>query len=150
MNSSLVTVQGVTAHPGVSKKTGNPYTRYEIETSGGSFSTFDSALETLARNSQGMTCAVTYEETQYGKDLKSLTPDPTAPVAQPHVEPVRSVTPAGDTDWDLIGLRKTRCALWVAAIGAGHSAQYAREIVLEAEVDIFHRQPASATSDVPF
>ena len=81
MNSSNVTVQGVTAHPGTSKKTGKPYTRYEIETSGGSFSTFDSALETLARNSQGMTCAVTYEETQYGKDLQSLTPDPTAPVA---------------------------------------------------------------------
>jgi len=154
MNSSSVTIQGVSMNNGVSKKTGKPYTKFEIATSGGTFGTFDTALAELARNSLKMTCAVTYEENQYGKDLKSLMVDPTAAVTQPHIEPVRSVTPDGDTDWDMIGLRKTRCALWVAVLSAKFTTPMSvgdlRELVIAAEVDIFHREPATTTSDIPF
>jgi hypothetical protein len=150
LNSTSVTIQGVTSKDGVSTKSGKPYTKFTIDTSGGTFGTFDTALAQTARNAINMTCAVTYEETQYGKDLKSLTADASIPAAAPHVEPVRHQQADGSADWDMIGLRKTRCALWVAAIHAGLDAGTARQIVLEAEVDIFWRQPATESSAVPF
>ncbi len=85
---------------------------------------------------------------------------------------ISNTTPSGDTDWDLIGLRKTRCALWAAAIGEAlpglitvwsknqasvnevqlstFVGRMVRELVVKAEVDIFHRSPAEADADVPF
>ena len=149
MNSATVTIQSVDSKQGVSQKTGKPWTKYEIHTSGGTFGTFDAAAAEQARNAPGATVAVTYEENQYGRDLKTLMVDPSVPPAA-HVEPVRAQTQNGATDWDMIGLRKTRCALWVAAIGAGLNTAEAHAAVLAAEVDIFHRPPANATSDVPF
>ena len=152
MNESTVTIQGVEAKPGVSKKTGNAYTKFDIQTSGGTFGTFDTALADQARAAVNRTVSVTYEENQYGKDLKSVNVDSSVPAAAPYVEPVRSVTPSGDTDWDMIGLRKTRCALWAALFSgaADITVEQARAFVIAAEVDIFHRPPASASSDVPF
>ena len=79
----------------------------------------------------------------------------------------------GSADWDLIGLRKTRCALWAAyltdalpaAFGYWVSVQtqepgtlditnfitrVGRDLIISAEIDIFHRDPAAADEDVPF
>ena len=157
MNNATVTIQGIESKSGVSKA-GKAWTKFTVETSAGKFSTFDSALADQARNALNMTAVVTYEEshwqteegeTRTSKDLKSLTVDPTA-TPQPHVEAPPAVKPDGSADWDLIGLRKTRCAPWVAAIGAGLSAAGAQAMVLEAEVDIFWRKPAEADSLIPF
>lgn len=80
--------------------------------------------------------------------------------------------PDGTADWDIVGLRKTRCALWAQYIGEtipiaaawwSKNNQNASEadllmflgrvgahMVVKAETDIYHRPPAVSGEDIPF
>lgn len=48
-------------------------------------------------------------------------------------EPKQDALPGTDTDWELIGLQKTRCALAAALIGSGTMVPFTEDI--EAELD---------------
>jgi hypothetical protein len=157
MTTAPAVIESVEVKEGVSQKTQKPWKKYIVHTKGGvNYSTFDAQLGTLAYQLVGKPVTVAYEEGQYGRDLKGLAEDPSGVVPQ---EPaVRDQTPNGDPDWDLIGLRKTRCHLWGAwlqnplakEMGAQAAAAFGRELVLAAETDIYHRAPAHDTDDIPF
>ena len=141
-----IMVESVETKEGTSAA-GKPWKLYRVKTPTGAFSTFDGTMGSNAIHAQGRLAHITYKTTEKGNDLVTFQVDESSEAA---VEPVRDNTENGERDWDLIGLRKTRCALWVAAIGAGLDAGTARQIVLEAEVDIFWRQPATETEALPF
>ena len=144
---ATITLASVERKDGTSKA-GKAYTKFTIHGQDGTkYATFDAGLAELARTNTGKTARVQFDSGQFGNDLKGIvvtndTPVPQAPPAK---------TPTGEADWDLIGLRKTRCALWAAAIQANHSIAEARALVMAAESDIFHRAPATGVdSDIPF
>ena len=142
-----IVIESVEPKEGVSAQ-GKAWKLYRVKsTAGVSFSTFDGTLGSTAFGAVGKRARIKYKTTEKGNDLVSLVVDESS---EPAVEPVRDRAPDGRADWDMIGLRKTRCALWAAAIAAGLDSGSAREIVLAAEVDIFHRQPALDTADLPF
>ena len=142
-----IVIESVEPKEGVSAQ-GKAWKLYRVKsTAGVSFSTFDGTLGSTAFGAVGKRARIKYTTNEKGNNLVSLVVDESSEVP---VEPVRDLTPDGGTDWDMIGLRKTRCALWSAAIGAGLDAGQCRAIVLAAEVDIFHRQPADDTADLPF
>ena len=79
--------------------------------------------------------------------------------------PITTRTPEGNADWDLIGLRKTRCALWCAYLASPLAAHVAaqtidtneiynvgRVLVELAEFDTFTRDQPNAGEDpsIPF
>lgn len=152
--SADIVIESVEPKEGVSAKTGKPWKLFRVNsTAGAAFSTFDGTMGSAAFGAVGRRAHITYKTGERGNDLVTLTVDDSS---EPTVEPVRAQTPAGNPDWDMIGLHKTRCALWAAILpaviplGTGDTIAVARELVIAAEVDIFHRQPAEETSDIPF
>ena len=148
MSEATITIDGVETKSGTSNS-GKQWTLYKIkDTAGQRYSTFDHQLGRMAQENTGKTARVTYETTDKGNNLSGLivtndTPTVTAPPAK---------TADGGADWDLIGLRKTRCALWAAFLdGGGRDTNEGRRLVMAAEADIFNREPITAVDgDIPF
>jgi|SRR5581483_11486901 len=135
------------------EKNGKKWRRYKIVAEGGhEYKTFDGALFNIGRDAVGHQAKVIYEQGQFGYDLKHLeVVHGEEPVIGRYTPPPAAKTPDGETDWDLIGLRKTRCALWCAVLANNNlHVGDARQLVLQAEVDIFHRPPAGEHDDIPF
>lgn len=174
-NTATITITGVETKSGVSAS-GNAWTLYKVDGGGAKYSTFDAALGNLALASAGKTAEISFESTEKGNNLKTLTivaqaappsvtPPPLASPIIPVVVPAQSWPESdgfkasnGDApDWELIGLRKTRCALWAAILsnsslnvaGADALAAFARELVIAAEKDIFERTGTSAPVTSP-
>lgn len=145
---ATITIKGVETKEGVSQKTNKPWKLFKVKDEQGNFySTFDQGMGHQAESSLGKVARIGYEQTEKGRNLQSLhiTNDTPAP------QPVSTTSPDGQVDWDRIGLQKTRCALWVAAIGAGLPVPQARSVVADAEYDIFHREPANTPeAGIPF
>ena len=133
------------------EKNGKTWTRYFVQSGNDKYKTFDGALFNAANAAVGHDAHVVYEQGQYGFDLKFLE----VVQGSTYTEPVQAAPPAktadGDTDWDLIGLRKTRCALWVAVLSNNTlHVNDARQLVIAAEQDIFTRPPAQVEDEIPF
>lgn len=144
---STITIAGVETKTG--ETNGRAWKLYIVKAQDGTdFSTLDGGVGSVAATGIGQVARVTWELDSKGRHkLQGLTLTGEAPPP----EPVRDRTESGATDWDLIGLRKTRCALWAAAISAGRSLMEARQLVVAAEADIFHRPPAQSLEDeIPF
>lgn len=143
-----IVIESVEPKEGVTSA-GKPWKLYRVKsTAGVAFSTFDRALGDSAFGAVGRRASIKYKTTEKGNDLVSLVVDPES---EPVVAPVRDRAPDGTADWDMIGLRKTRCALWAAVFARSDLDVGAmRALVLAAEVDIFHRQPADDLADLPF
>lgn len=135
---------------------------------GREYATFDGAVGNVAMGFAGKAATIVFTEKQKEKDGRTFTD-----YYLDSIEEAKADTPisnadvvTGNTDWDLIGLRKTRCALWVAFLQSGLPAQiastpgdqpasdriYAAGLVLvqKAETDIFNRPPAEDGDDIPF
>lgn len=157
MLSGTITITAVERKEGVSQKTGKPWTKFLIHGDGSEYGTFDAALANVAFASVGKRANITWTPgTVEGRnDLQSLIVDESS---VPVVSPVSDRTPDGGADWDLIGLRKTRCALWAALFNGQTLAgmpldsaiTHGIALVRAAELDVFHRQPAQAEDDIPF
>lgn len=149
--STTITVEKAAWKEGATN--GKAWKRWSVKDQDGTFySTFDAALGDIAVGAQGRRAAITYTRDGDFNNLLTLIPDPNSE-ALDAIGFVRAQTQTGAPDWDMIGLHKTRCALWAAAIGSSRewtNAGEIREWVIAAEVDIFHRQPAEETSDLPF
>jgi hypothetical protein len=127
------------------------------------YSTFERGVVT--EDMKGQNVEIEWEQNGDFRNLLRAAPaSPSAPSSQ---------APGGSTDWDLIGLRKTRCALWVALLPDALALAYnqwsavqtdppgtieiqnfftrvGRELIISAEIDIFTRDPAVPNDDVPF
>lgn len=122
---------------------------------GGRFSTFDAKLGQAAFENVGRAVNISWQAKEKGNDLTGIEP---ADASQPIPEPMRAHTPEGRPDWDVIGLHKTRCALWAAFLSGQLAASLApedrvpigRALVLAAEADIYHRDPADELADIQF
>jgi hypothetical protein len=165
VNTATIKITAAERKEGVSKKTGNPYTKYIVHAEGGAqYDTFDAGLYMIANNAVGQHATALYETGQFGNDLKSLAviEGQSIAVSQDFSAPTESpAAPNDGPDWDLIGLRKTRCALWAAYLGGALAAvvptsdraAVGRQLVLAAEADIFHRDNGPGEGpelDIPF
>jgi len=161
--TTTIVVEATTEKSGVSQKTGKPWTKWALFDGEHWYGTFERGVVVEAM--KGQTYEIEWEPSGDFRNLLRATPaGPSAP---------SSVTAGGDTDWDLIGLRKTRCALWAALLpdaleiawNQWRSVQSeepgrldvqnfitmtCRELVISVEVDIFSRDPALPDEDIPF
>jgi hypothetical protein len=162
VNTATIKITAAERKEGVSKKTGNPYTKYIVHAEGGGqYDTFDAGLYTIAFGAVGQQATALYEVGQFGNDLKSLVviEGESIAVSQDFAPPTdRPAASSDGPDWDLIGLRKTRCALWAAlfsgpllqGLATPEAVTRGIAIVTAAESDTFHRAPAQAEEDIPF
>ena len=162
--TATILVEDKSEKPGTSAK-GNAWTKHAIRDANGEwYSTFDGSV--IPSDIKGKRAVITYEVDGKFKNLLSLEVEKESPLPS-------SQKPDGDADWDIIGLRKTRCHLW-GAFMAGDAMQSliamqlrdksdikqselvhnllaaGRDLVRGAEIDIYHRDPAAAQEDVPF
>jgi hypothetical protein len=169
MSTATITVESIDTKEGVSDKTGKPWTKYALKAGDDYYSTFQRQVIEPALGGEGKTFEIDYEVDGKFKNLKAVRPASGQAVAQ---AAVANVKPNGETDWDLIGLRKTRCALWAAYLDGRVPASVIStqtwketplpsaladvvyragvEVVRKAERDIFHRDPATADEDIDF
>jgi hypothetical protein len=141
---------------------GRAWTRYGVKDGNGEwYSTFEQSV--VAGLKEGEKARIQYESKQVnGRVVKNLL------AAEPFEESsISSRTDEGDPDWDLIGLRKTRCALWADYLAGQLAASlYVKaagtqgrdpidylvttgvRLVVAAERDIFNRDPGD--DGIPF
>lgn len=157
MNTATITVASIERKEGVAASTGKPWTMYRvISQEGGKYATFDAGLGQQAGAAVGRRANITYETTEKGDNLKSLVIDGSAPAT---VQPVQSTAkPNGEANWDLIGLQKTRCALWaalfkgpiLAGVPSDSAIVTAITLIRAAETYIFTSPAAQPDDDIPF
>lgn len=159
---TTVVVEDVSERSG--EKDGRKWTKYALKDGNGDwYGTFEKGVVVEAM--KGNKYEIEWEQNGNFKNLLRASPVDDSPIS--------SRTDTGEADWDLIGLRKTRCALWAAyltealpqAFGLWVAVQtdppgtlditnfisrIGRELVLTAEIDIFNREPAVKDDDVPF
>lgn len=137
---------------------GKAWKGYFLFADGTKYATFDTAIGDKALSAVGHTATIFYDKTDKGLKLENVDIASGEPAAQP----VSHTKPDGDVDWDLKQLHIARTAWWKSTIEAFASADlppdqflaFAREIVIGAEIDTFHRAPAQAPKDdmddIPF
>lgn len=154
--TKTITVQDVLVKEGA--KDGRAWKKWAVKDGNGDlFSTFSETVGSVGEGLVGKRAVITFKvsgDRGQFNDLLTLEPE-----ADPAIPPVR--TEDGSADWDVIGLRKTRCALWVAFIEAHGAVRTSgsrntdeflatgRKVVKAAEWDIFHREPVDKDADDP-
>lgn len=167
--TTVVTVSEIVEKAG--ETNGKPWTRYAIKDGNGIFySTFNADVIAPARDRKGQQVEITFEQKDKFKNLEAVKiPDAASPIA--------ARTEDGAADWDLIGLRKTRCLLWAHYLGnpetlklvmnmasvTHHDAEqmtpsraalelykFGSLLVERAEADIYQRKPPEDGSEIPF
>lgn len=146
---------------------GRAWTKYTLKDGNGNFySTFDRAVVQPVLEAVGKRVRIEYEVKGKFKNLSK------AELIQE--SSINGRTPEGDADWDVIGLRKTRCVLWEsilpAAMQAGISgftkamqgeydsgqlggfvARFGKALRQIAEADIYLDEPVESPDDwIPF
>jgi len=161
---TTIVVEATTEKSGVSQKTGKPWTKWALKDGNENwYGTFERGV--VHDGLKGQKVDIEWEQNGDFRNLLRATPHEDSPIA--------SRTETGEADWALIGLRKTRCALWAALLPDALALAYSqwrsvqseepgrldiqnfmtttcRELIISAEVDIFQREPAAADEDVPF
>ena len=159
--TATVTIAHVSSKEGATN--GKPWRKWSVKDEGGNFySTFDAGLGAQAEAHTGERAEILWkpsgDQGQF-KDLLAVKPLNGA-------APVSDRKPEGTADWDLIGLRKTRCLLWAHFLGSpaaktiveltteGSKAEavyrVGQRLIALAESDIYHRDPAVKDEDIPF
>lgn len=162
----VATIEAVTSKEGATN--GKPWRKFSVKTADGTFySTFDAALAEQANAFKGKKATVGWKpsgsEGQYRDIVSVAAVAEAAPPAASGIPTERSET--GEANWDIIGLRKTRCLLWAEYLSSPLAAKIAgtpestvetigqlgQELVERAERDIYLRefpagkQPAAST-----
>ena len=144
---------------------GRDWTKYAIKDANGEW--YSRLNDSIPKDYEGKRVVIEYEMNGKYKNIVSVKPE------QDNGALPSSQTASGEADWDIIGLRKTRCHLWGAFLSgdacqslialslkdkpdrkpsevAAYLSSVGRKLVLSAEVDIYHRSPAQAEEDIPF
>jgi hypothetical protein len=155
--TTTITVVDVVTREGA--KDGRAWKKWGVKDEQGAFySTFVPALGEKAVGLIGGQAVIEWKPSGDFKDLVSIEPVPGSLID--------SRGPDGSADWDLIGLHKTRCALWAAFIESMLAsnvfsgidsqkprvfelAQVGRQLV-DAAVEHVYSDPPTTTDDVPF
>lgn len=162
---ATITVQKVESG---TTKGGSPIWKLS-DTAGKDYATFKPDIGNQAMQfGPGSVVQITFEEKQNGQYVNRTLFSIEAATAPQETQPIANATPTGETDWDLIGLRKTRCALWAAYLASPLAASLwqasanpdlanaiynlGRKLVEYAEFDIFARATLNPGEDptVPF
>lgn len=167
-STTTAVIEKVTSKEGA--KNGKPWRKFGVCADDTWYSTFDSALGQRAHDLSGQRVDLTWkpsgDQGQF-KDLLSIAPsNGSHPIPVEDRQVISNASPNGETDWDLIGLRKTRCLLWAeflssplalwlgqqdSEIPASNTvANFGAAIVAMAEADIYHRSPAGPDEALPF
>ncbi len=136
-------------------KDGKPWKKVGLKDANGEFySTFDAGLGQRVIDLKGQRAEIVWKPSKNPsfKDLVSAKAVEDSPIAARAED--------GTADWDLIGLRKTRCLLWAHFLSSAFAANNAENpialaqlgvlMVSLAEHDIYHRDPAQPGDDIPF
>lgn len=149
---------------------GKPWRRFGILAGETWYGCFDAALGEQAKSLEGKRAVIRWQTNPKKPDLKDFlgaTPaNGDQPLSADDRQAISARTDTGEADWDLIGLRKTRCLLWAhfldspmaAAIAAGAGekpaanrvADFGAQVVALAEHDIYWRDPAGPDEALPF
>jgi hypothetical protein len=165
VSTATVLVESVDEKAG--ETNGKAWTKFSLKDANGEFySTFDRAVGVEAQRLIGKRAEIEFEVNGKWKNLGGVKPVEESAIS--------SRTEQGDADWDLIGLRKTRCVLWEAvlpvAMQAGISAwtkaaqgeydsaqlagfvvRFGRTLRMIAEEDIFLAPPVEEPDSwIPF
>ena len=165
MSTATVMVEKVDEKAG--ETNGKAWTKFSLKDANGEFySTFDRAVGVEAQRLIGQRAVIEYEVNGKWKNLAAVKPVEESPIS--------NRTESGEADWDLIGLRKTRCVLWEAMLPiamqagisgftkamngeydsgqlAGFVVRYGKSLRQIAEADIFLDGPVESPDDwVPF
>jgi len=106
-DTATVLVESITEKHG--ETNGKAWTNYVLKDGNGNFySTFDRATVAPILGADGKRALIEYEIKGKFKNLSK------AELVQE--SSINGRTPEGDADWDVIGLRKTRCVLWEALL----------------------------------
>lgn len=163
---TVATIEGVTSKEGATN--GKPWRKYSVKTSDGTFySTFDKALGEAAHGFVGQRAQIGWKasgsEGQY-RDIISVAAAPSEPGIDASAIPTER-NEAGETNWDIIGLRKTRCLLWAEYLSSPLAAsitvpesvsladaigRFGETLVTRAERDIYWRPIAADDEGIPF
>ena len=165
MSVITAVIDSVTSKEGTNRN-GKPYTKWAIKSGDDWYSTFTRSVIEPAYALEGKPAVIEYEVDGNFKNLKSVKAADGEAATQAVIQ---NKTANGDTDWDLIGLRKTRCALWAAYLGgdapkavistvanatpqAINLAVYKAgvDLLTKVERDIFYRADQGDDADIPF
>jgi hypothetical protein len=162
--TTTAVIESVTSKEGA--KDGKPWRKFTVKTEDGTFySTFKKEVAEAAHALEGQRAEITWKPSGNENQFKDITAAKAATNGGTAEGIPTEKTASGDVDWDLIGLRKTRCLLWanylqsslaVAAANKGGAApaqtvyQFGVELIRFAERDIFWREPATEDADIPF
>jgi hypothetical protein len=144
-----VVLRELTKKTGTSKKTGKAWTRWGFrDANGETYGTFDHSVIEAAEGKEGQRFNIEIEQDGTFVNLLAL-------------EPATQSQNGDEPDWELIGLRKTRCALWAGLLDGLAPSLYAANkgevgrlleqsviLVAAAEKDIFEREPGD--DGIPF
>ena len=164
--SDIVTIEKIGSSTG--QNDGRTWTRWTLKDANGNwYSTFQEEVIAPIRGHEGQRAEIVYESVpKNGRILRNLVSAKLADQAtldstQATYAPASPAPTNGQPDWDLIGLRKTRCALWAGtltgvagnmlALNKGDVGAFLRQavtMVAAAEKDIFER-PAG-DDGIPF
>lgn len=130
------------------------------------FASFDPGVGNHAMGLVGQNALITFDEEQNGQYINRFLRSIEVAAAD---APISSRTPDGAADWDVIGLRKTRCALWAAYLSSPLAAHVAAaqpdgsdkahaiatvgmRLVEQAEFDVYVREAPNPEADpsIPF
>lgn len=165
MSTATVVVESVDEKAGETNN--KKWTKFSLKDANGEYySTFDSAVIAPARDLVGKRAEIDYEVSGKFKNLSA--------VREIVDSPINGRAPDGSADWDVIGLRKTRCVLWEEIIGvamqagisawtkaaqgeydsaqlAGFVARFGKTLRIIAEADIYLSDPVEDPDDwIPF
>lgn len=162
--TATIVVEDISEKSGTNKN-GKAYTKWALKDGNGDwYSTFERGV--VLDSMKGQKVDIEWEPNGNFKNLLKASTHEDSPIAARQDD--------GSADWDLIGLRKTRCALWVSALSSPATAAaverwlsiqstdvgtadilrfvegFGKKLVLAAEMDIFQREPAMPEEDIPF
>jgi hypothetical protein len=140
------------------EKDGKPWTRYAIKDANGDiYSTFKAESIAPVRDATGQKVDIEFTVNGQYKNLVSAAIHSNGSAVP---ETYSAQKADGDTDWDIIGLRKTRCLLWAEYLGGSLASGIYHKVseggqgnpgdaviragitlVAAAEKDVFERAP---------
>jgi hypothetical protein len=163
--TAVAVIEAVTVKEGATN--GKAWKKFSVKTEDGTYySTFDSEIATQAKAFIGQRADIFWKpsgnENQFRDILGAKAAEGFDSGALPSAQKEN-----GAADWDLIGLRKTRCLLWAKYLSSPLAVEAAKSTAGEkptahrvydfgvavielAERDIYWREPAASDTDIPF
>jgi hypothetical protein len=153
--TTVATIEKVESKEGATN--GKPWRKFSVKADG-FYSTFDKQVAEAAHGLVGQRAEIFWKPSGSNGQFRDILAVKAAGVATTQDGIPTTRAEDGTADWDIIGLRKTRCLLWAhylssplaAATPTGNVYQVGAHLITCAERDIYWREPATEEEDVAF